>query len=81
MSVSPELRDRLALYAFGALDPAEAADVERELVRDPSLERELAPLQDTVHRLASAGPAMAAPKSVLDRLMACLLYTSDAADE
>jgi hypothetical protein len=64
------IEDLLPLYALGALDDAEAREVERALAVDPSLMAALATYQRAASGLAAALPAVAPGPAVRDRLLA-----------
>jgi putative transcriptional regulator len=61
------VRELLPLHALGALDADEAALVEQAVAADPALAAELASYRDAA---ANAGPAVAPPPDIKDRLLA-----------
>lgn len=65
-SESNEWQDQLSLYAFGLLDGAQAADVERRLTSEPAWQAELRALQDTLAALADPAPV---PAGSTERLL------------
>jgi len=59
----------LTLYALGALDPPEQADVERQLAADASLRAELERVRDTLALVPSAARAPAPPPDLRARVL------------
>jgi hypothetical protein len=65
-----DLAELLPLYALGALDDAEAAEVARAVAADPALAAELETLLTASVDLAAAAPGLAPSPAVRDRLLA-----------
>jgi mannose-6-phosphate isomerase-like protein (cupin superfamily) len=65
-----DLAELLPLYALGALDDAEAAEVARAVAGDPALAAELETLLTASVDLAAAAPGLAPSPAVRDRLLA-----------
>ena len=63
------IRDLLPLYALGAVDDAEARDVERAIIADPSLAEELDTLMWAAADLVGALPGVAPSPAVRARLL------------
>jgi anti-sigma-K factor RskA len=63
-------RDDLATYALGALDPAEAAELERHLASCPECRSYLAGLRPGIDMLAASVPQVPPPPELRDRLLA-----------
>lgn len=70
-SESTEWQEQLGLYAFGLLDGAQAASVERRLTSEPLWQAELRALQDTLAALADPAPVpMGSAERLLERVRA-----------
>ncbi len=68
---STEWQDQLSMYAFGLLDGAQAASVERRLTSEPLDRAELRALQDTLAALADPAPVPAgSAERLLERVRA-----------
>ena len=65
-SESAEWQEQLSMYAFGLLDGAQAASVERRLTSDPVWQAELRAMQDT---LAALADPVAVPVGSAERLL------------
>lgn len=63
------LRDHAAAHALGALSAAEAAEVERELERQPELAGEVTAYREVAAQLAHSLPPLAPPAELRDRLL------------
>src|SRR5687768_10903156 len=61
--------ESLSAWLDGEIDPAEAAELEAELARDPALKAELESLESVVRLLRDEGPAQA-PLGFHHRVMA-----------
>ncbi len=66
------VRELLPLYALGALDEAEAAQVERAVAADPALATELDAYRETAHQLVTLVPTAVPGNDVKTRLMASI---------
>ena len=64
--------EQACLHAVGALPPAEAADFERELARDPELRAFVARLRDTTAALVAALPQCGPAPELKARVLAAL---------
>ncbi len=64
-----ELDDQIALYALGALEPAEAAELARQAAASPDLRRRIAEDRAVVRALAETPDPVAPSPAVLTRLM------------
>ncbi|WP_161882549.1 anti-sigma factor domain-containing protein [Deinococcus alpinitundrae] len=70
-SESTEWQEQLSLYAFGLLDGAQAASVERRLTSEPLWQAELRALQDTLAALADPAPVpVGSAERLLERVRA-----------
>lgn len=65
-----DLRDNAALYALGALEPAETAEFERHLSSCAECAAELRALRPTVGALAGAVPQIDPPAGLRERVLA-----------
>jgi putative transcriptional regulator len=65
-----DIRELLPLYALGALEDDEAAQVELALASDPGLARELDAYREAAHQLVAVAPQTAPSPDVKARLLA-----------
>src|SRR5688572_12353744 len=68
-ATAPSDGERLSAWLDGEIDPAEAAELEAELARDPALKAELDSLETVVRLLRDEGPSQA-PLGFHHRVMA-----------
>ncbi|HUQ02307.1 MAG TPA: cupin domain-containing protein [Kofleriaceae bacterium] len=72
-SSSPaQILELLPLYAMGALDANESAEVERALAANPGLTSELDRWRDAIAAFGAAAPAVAPAAGVRERLLASI---------
>jgi putative transcriptional regulator len=70
--MSADIRELIPLYALGALDADEAAQVERAVAADPALATELDAYRETAHQLVTLVSTAVPGNDVKARLMASI---------